>query len=555
MKPAEKRSIKKKAPAKEQNRFFYLFFLAGIIILTFFLYRNSLTNEILHFDDTEYFSTHPEITHLSWQGIKTFFSSYYLIMYQPLPVLTFSLNYYFTGAEPFPMHLVNLLFHLANIILVFHFARLLLNNKNTALIIALLFAIHPMNVEAVSWISARSSGMYTMFYILSLIYYIRYITRGYKPGHFACTLLFFILSLFSKSQAVTLPLVLLLIDYYYHRKLLSKKVIFEKIPFFLLSAGFAWITITNSAAKEIMAKGMLISYSPPDDFFMVCWSFVFYLVKFLVPVNLCAAYVYPPKTGSMLPLLYYFSPLVLAAAGYFLYRLRRNRLVMFGALLFLLTILINIQIIPSRLVIVADRYAYVPYLGLLLILVPLAGHLVNKWPQLWRKYRMAGLSLFVLYILFFSVSVVLRNKIWNNDHVFMSDMIGKNPEVPYLYRAYGTRGNWLKNQGRFGEALQDYSKAIKLKPDNAVIYVNRASLYFQQQAYPEVISDADQAIRLNYRTAPIFQIRAISKFYEGDYKGALTDCDESLKLDSTWPDAAKIRAIILDSIHKQAGNK
>lgn len=469
-------------------------------------------------------------------------------MYQPLPVLFLSLNYHFSGMNPSPMHLFNLLLHLINIILVFRLVGLLFRNRNIALIIAFIFAIHPMNVEAVSWISARSSGMYTCFYLLSLIFYIRYVNLDLKTRFFIYSFLFFVLSLFSKSQAVTLPLVLILIDLFYQRKLVTGKVILEKIPFFILSIIFSWITINNPSAKEIMTKGMLANYSPLDDFFMVCYSFGFYMVRFLAPFNLCAAYVYPPKTGSLLPFGYYLSPLILVAAGLLIYRFRRIKFVKFGALLFLATIFINIQLIPSRLVIVADRYGYFPYLGLMIISVALIKQLIDQYPLLFRKYKTAGLALLLCYAAFFSVTLVSRNATWNNDYVFMSDMINKNPPVPYLYRAYGTRGNWLKRQNRPEEALQDYSKAIDLKPDNALAYVNRASLNMQRKAFHEVISDADKAIALNYRPAAIFQIRSVAKFYQGDFAGALGDCDQCIRLDSTRKELFELRSVILDSL-------
>jgi len=553
MNQSRKKLLKKEEQAAEKKNSSHYLLLAGILIFTFFLYSNSLENDLLHFDDTEYFSVHSDITHLTWQSIKTFFSSYYLLMYQPIPVLTFALQFYFTGLHSYPLHFINLCIHLLNILLVFQFNKLLFKDKNIALLIAFLFAIHPMNVEAVSWISARSSGMYTLFYLCSLIFYTKYITQGFKVRDFILTLLFFILSLFSKSQAVTLPLVLLLIDYFSKRKIVSGKVILEKIPFFILSVIFAWITISNPDTKNIMEKGMIAAYSPLDDFFLGCYSVVFYLVKFLLPINLCGAYVFPPKTGSLLPWEYYLSPLVLLLTALFLFRERRNKWMIFGAVLFLITISLNIQIIPSRLVIVADRYAYFPYLGLLIISVSYFHQRYAKNSQFFRKYRVIGLSLCILYVIFFSLTLVSRNKTWKDDYVFMSDMIAKNPEVPYLYRAYGTRGNYLKNHHRPEEALQDYTKAIELKPDNSSAYANRAFLNMDLKDYGGVISDADQAIKLNFHPASIFQIRAIAKFFKEEYRGALADCNQCLKMDPSIVQMNDLRAAILDSLKKPPG--
>lgn len=538
---------KKIKPEKKPGKS-YLYLLAGIIVYTFLLYSNSLSNDLLHFDDTEYFAVHPEVTHLSVSSIGKYFSSYYVMMYQPLPVLSLALNYHFTGMNPYPMHMVNLLFHLLNIILVFRLTRMVFKKNSPALLIAFLFAVHPMNVEAVSWISARSSGMYSCFYLLGLIYYIGYVTQGLKMNHLAVAFLFFILSLFSKSQAVTLPLILLLLDYFYKRKIFSSRVILEKIPFLVLSLVFAWITIAAPDTKEIMTKGMIANFSPLNDVFLVCYSFAFYLVKFIVPVSLNAAYVYPLLTGSALPAEYYLSPLILIIAGYIIYRFRKNNFVILGAGFFFLAIFINIQLIPSRLVITADRYAYLPYLGLMIILASIIEHVTITAPLFYRKYRAAGLALLGIFVIFFSVSVYSRNRIWNNDYVFMTDMIEKNPQVPYLYRAYGTRGNWLKKQNRLEEALADYSKAIGLRPDNALALVNRASLNMQRKAYREAIADADGAIKLNYRNAVIYNIRAFARYFSSDPAGALADCDSCLKLNPSDEQVASLRAYLLDSL-------
>jgi hypothetical protein len=390
--------------------------------------------------------------------------------------------------------------------------------------------------------------MYTLFYLLSLIFYLNYIFRGLKIRYLILALLFFLLSLLSKSQAVTLPLVLILIDLFYQRRITDRRVILEKIPFILLSILFAWIAISSPATKEIMSKGMIANYSLTDDFFMLCYSLEFYLVKFLVPVSLCAAYVYPAKSGSFLPLVYYLAPLVLVFTGFLCYYLRKNKYVLFGAALFLLTIFINLQIIPSRLVIVADRYTYFPYLGLLILIVSMVNHIKKEHPVSFRKYNLMVWGVLLFYILFFSVSTVNRNYTWNNDYVFMSDIINKNPEVPYLYRAYGTRANWLKNQNRLDEALQDYTKAVELKPDNPLPYVNRAILNIERKSFRDVIKDADQAVKLNYRNPYIFQVRALAKYYGSDFQGALADCDKSLRLDSTRNEVYDLRDIVLDSL-------
>ncbi len=507
-------------------------FLAGIVLLVFVLYGNSLRNDILTFDDNEYFQNYPEVLTLSWESVKTYFTSYYVIMYQPLPVLTFAINYHFSGLDTFPMHLLNLLFHLGNVVLVFAFVQKLTSNKIMALLIALAFGIHPMNVEAVSWISARSSGMYTFFFLAGMYFYLRYI-REDKYSMLLATGILFILSLFSKAQAVTFPVVLLLLDFVSDRKLLSKQVIVEKIPFCLLSLLFGIITLMNSGTMHNITKGMLIHYNAIDIFFMVCYSFSFYLLKLLLPLKLCAIYVFPPKSGGMLPWEYYASAVLIGAVLYGLWRARSNKWILFGAAFFVATISINIQLIPSRLFIVTDRYGYLPYLGLML----LVGYLITGNTFNFHKYKSGLIVVFTGLMLFFAFSVPARNKIWNNDVVFLTDVIEKNPESTYLYRAYGNRGMAHQVKRNYPEAIKNFDEAIRLKPDDARNYLNRGLSYSFMNNGKMAEADFSRAIALDSTQVMIYNNRSQVRFQLGDYAGAEADSRKCIELDPNSTDA------------------
>ena len=138
-----------------------------LLIVTALVYSNGLHGGLLNFDDVEYFQNYPEVLNMTWKNICMYFSHYYVIMYQPLPVLSFALNYHFTGMDTFPIHMVNLLFHLCNIALVYILVKRLTGRFDAALIVALLFALHPMNVEAVTWISAREQRDVCLSFISS----------------------------------------------------------------------------------------------------------------------------------------------------------------------------------------------------------------------------------------------------------------------------------------------------------------------------------------------------------------------------------------------------
>lgn len=533
----------KAQPAAEQKPVNYTFFLAGLVILTAILYSNGLHGDILNFDDVEYFAMYPEVKNLSWASITKYFSGYYVLMYQPLPILTFAINYYFSGLDSMPMHLVNLLFHLANIVLVFRFIKELTDKPFLAFVVAALFAIHPMNVEAVTWISARSSSMYTCFYLLALWQYVKYHKSNFNTKHILLAGLFFLLSLLSKAQAVTLPVVLLAIDYFFARKI-SKGMILEKIPFFILSIIFGIVTISDSGTMKNITNGMMISYSFIDMFFMLCYSVVFYFFKLLVPIQLCAIYVYPPKVDGMLPWMYYAAPLILAGIFYLLWRFRKDRNIIFGAAIFFITISINLQIIPSRLFIVTERYGYFPYIGLMFIIAYVFNKLLSSADE--KQKKIAGGYRIVLLAMaaFFIMTVWQRTEVWANDEVFMTDVIAKNPGVPYLCRAYGNRANYYLNNGMVNEAMNDFTEALKLNNKDAQTYYNRAVTYIKLNKLTEAEQDLDSALKYNPKGGLVYSNLAFVKYSKGDKTLAAQYVEKALQLDSNIAEAYNMRSAL-----------
>ncbi len=536
MKHKKQASLKKEPAPASGVPWLSLALLAAILFGTFLMYSGSLNNAILTFDDNEYFQNYPEVTNLSWESIGMYFTNYYVIMYQPLPVLSFALNYHFTGLDPVPLHMVNIIMHLFCIILVYIFISELTSNRYISLVVSALFAFHPMNVEAVAWISARSSSMYTLFYLGALISYLRYIKTG-SGKFFVYTIIWFLFSLFSKAQAVTLPVVLILFDYYYNRKLLSRKVIYEKLPLFALSIVFGIITLMDSDTQRNLTEGMLIDYSPPDMIFLVTYSFAFYLVKLVVPVNLCAVYVFPPRFDGFLPWEYYASLFFVAGVGYLVYRFRDNKQVVLCTGLFLVTIAINIQIIPSRLFIVTDRYAYFPYLGLMLLPV----WLISKKREqniIWFQKQLPFLVIFITTVI--AAYATLSHKrisVWVDDIVFMTDVIDKNPPVKYIYRAYGNRGFAYKKRNDQKNALRDFNKAIELDPADARSYFNRGLVHFSLNNNQAALQDFTHAIRLDSLQPMLYSYRGQISLMLGDTAAAERDSKTCIRMDAFNYDA------------------
>lgn len=542
----------KPAGEKQKPNGWKVYPLLGItLILTFFAYRNGLNGPILPFDDNEYFMAYPEILNLSWSAVKQYFSGYYVLMYQPLPILSFALQYQISGLEVLPLHALNLIFHLLNILLVFVFVRMLFRKDVPAVLVAALFALHPMGVEAVTWISARSSGMYTAFYLLSLIFWIRYRQHTRLSAYFL-SLLFFILSLFSKAQAVTLPVVLLALDFYQGR-VRDRNAYLNKIPFFLLSITFGLIAILNEGTAGNITEGMMVSYRAVDMIFLWIYSYVFYLIKFVAPFNLSAIYVYPPLQNGHLPWEYYGSVVVFALIVWGVWKLaRRNRFYLLGFAFFFLTISLNIQLIPSRLFIVADRYTYFPYLGLWLMLAwALFEDPALQIPRL-RNLRIGVFGILVCYLILFMVQIRERNTLWSEGISFMTHIIDRNPEVPYIARAYGNRANLHLQQGRFEEAGKDFTEAIRIQPEDAKSWFNRGVVYANMNQFDAAIRDYDSALIRNPEFDLAWSRRAIANFNTGKNEQALADCDKALAVNTRLAEAWNTRGAVNFVLRKPA---
>lgn len=509
--------------------------LAGILLFTIVLFSNSLTNQVLvGWDDGEYISNEG----VQQFRVTEFFSTYYLGMYQPLGVLSFSVNYLISGDKPAPYHLTNLLIHLLNIVLVFLFIQRLSGKYGISALVTLLFAIHPMHVEAVSWIATRSNGLYTAFFLASLIFYLKFLEKREKKFYLYC-LGAFLLSLFSKSMAVTLPMVLLLLDYYRENTITRKKII-EKIPFFALSLVFGFIAIDASSTFGHISN-LATSYSIIDRFFLLTYGVVFYIYKAFVPVNLSAVYAYPEKTeGGFLPAEYYISALILLGIILFVIFFRKNRKDnIFGSLFFILTISVALPLVWSRMLMLSDRYTYIPYIGIFLAMAYGLNRFMNSANAIMQKIRLPAAFIGIALLAWYSATTFQRNKIWENALTLTTDIIEKNRSDLDVSIGYFFRGNIRDRMNDVDGALKDFSKAIELNPAYTLAYNNRGIILGLKGEMENALADFNKAIELepDYRDA--YYNRGNVKYYMNWKQEACLDWQKAAALGSEQ--AEKIR--------------
>jgi tetratricopeptide (TPR) repeat protein len=466
--------------------------MAVLVLVIGVTFWPSLQNGFTNWDDPDYLTANPLAQTLSWQNLQNIFFSDYCSTHflSPLVVATFAVEHHFFGQTPTGYHATNLILHMLNTLLVFWIFRRLSSKSAVGLICALLFGIHPLRVESVAWISERKDVLAAFFFLASCLAYLRHQETGRRHWYLA-TFLFFILSLVVKPLAITLPFVFLGFDFI-REKPLGKKTLLEKIPFFATSLFLAaWM---STGHKAFFADNPAAAAIKSRHFFYGAYAVCWYLEKIFWPVKLSCLYPMPKKTDGFLPLIYLASPsLCLFLAAGLAILARRTKKIIFGGFFFLITLLPAIAIIPFNASIVFDRYAYLPCIGIFY----LAGEGLVWLLEQTKKYSR---PVTVLLTIFFCNTVVIlgfltfdRCQVWKNDLILWQDAVSKYPQIAM---AHLNRGNALCIRGQLEQALQDYNRALEIRPRYGDAYFGRGNLYLKKGDYAKAIPDLTSAIRL-----------------------------------------------------------
>ena len=300
-----------------------ILWIALIVCITIFCYRPVLKSDFINWDDNWHLTGLVDVQSLSAEHIKNIFSSAVNLTYIPLTILSFAIEYHFCKLNPFVYHLDNLFLHLGVVILIFFFALHLGLTKRAAGLAALLFAIHPMHVESIAWVTERKDTLYASFYMLALLCYMRYIEqcRG-KFIFYILSIIFGLLSMLAKPMALSLPLIFFLLDWFKRRRF-SIWILAEKIPYVLYIEPLAGLNFS------LNLKTFSAVFDPLNNLLIYIWTFTFYPVKFIFPCELIPIYFIPkpvaPFNGN-----YAWSIIVFIIVVWALVRYHRNRLWIFS---------------------------------------------------------------------------------------------------------------------------------------------------------------------------------------------------------------------------------
>jgi tetratricopeptide (TPR) repeat protein len=408
---------------------------------------------------------------------------------------------------------------------VFIFIRALTNNIRIAAFVSLFFAIHPMAVESVTWITERKNVLFTFFYLSSLISYIWYLKNNLKNKYILFCLLFFILSLLSKTVAITLPFSLIAIDLYLKRKYDFKNIL-EKSIFLFISIAFGIILMsTFSADTEPESKFSLFQLP-----FLSGYSFTYYIIKCFLPLNLNVFHSLPSSIG-LLPAIYYVYTiagiLILGFATFLAIKYKAHQhVILSGFFFYISSIAIVLHIVPiGGSAIVAERYSYLSNIGLLLIAGYFLNHFLESKTNASVKLKPIIYIVLLGMIVFFSYSVVQRNKVWQNSISVWNEALKDNKEFEI---GYNNRGNVYKELKEYTNAINDYDMAVKIYPQYYQAYNNRGLTYSELKEYDKALNDFDKALQINPEYSDAYNNRGAVLLELKEYQKAINDFDRAL---------------------------
>ncbi len=555
-----------------------------LAVITIVLYWPATQCDFVNYDDNVFITENPHVQNgLTWEGIKWAFTNTKQAAYwAPMMWLSHMLACQLFGLNPWGHHLINILLHAANTALVFLLLRNLTGALWRSVMVAALFGWHPLHVESVAWVTERKDVLSAFFGLLSLICYVKAVTSGqpspgfgsagkgqvtransvqlpvtsYQSRFYWLSLLFFAFGLMSKAMLVTWPLVMLLLDYWPLQRVSSFKfsvssagtaspstlnplarrseaktaqlstLVLEKLPFFGLAAAASVVTYVAQKHGGAVMSMTTLSLSARIGNALI--SYCRYLGKLFWPVDLAVFYPHPgywPATQVLLA----GGLLLSITTGCILVR-RRCPFLLMGWLWFIGTLVPVIQLVQSGEQAMADRFSYVPLLGMLIFVIWGMYELTRQWRHRITVLSVAGLAVTVLCF------GATRQQLgyWKNSEALFRHALAVT-ENNYL--AHKALGVVLGVDGRTDEAIGQFQEAIRLAPDFAEARVGLGIAFDRKGRTDEAIQQFREAIRLKPDSADAYNDLGTVLYQSGQIAEAINQYQEAIRLEPDFAEA------------------
>jgi tetratricopeptide (TPR) repeat protein len=508
-----------------------LIVLLGLAALCLIIYAQTVRYGFINIDDHDYvYLNKTVLSGFNWSSVKWAFTSFHSSNWHPLTWLSHAIDVSLFGLNPGAHHATNVLFHLINSVLAFIVFRKMTGDFWKSAIVAALFAVHPAHVESVAWISERKDVLSTLFWLLTMLAYFKYTNLNRKDAedegkskkskvksesneqrttnnrqiYYFLTIVLFALGLMSKPMLVTLPFVLLLCDYWALERLKTLKdlpaLIVEKIPFFALALASSVVTILAQKANNSVVN---LAYLPLETRLInTVLSYAKYILMIFYPVNLGIWYPFDSTVNFWL----FIGAVVLLAGitAFCIWQRKERKYLLMGWLWFLGTLVPVIGLVQVGLQSLADRYTYIPYFGLFIMLVWGLGDVFERF----KVNKEVIVSICAIVLIIFAALSYNQASYWQNSETLYkhtlsftrnnfflmdnlcrhyidnakaeiaekqcSDMLDAASPSP---EAHNTIGLLRVETGKYEEAVKSFQKAIRLKPDAGIFYSNMSVAY------------------------------------------------------------------------------
>ncbi len=523
-------------------------FLAVIVWIAF---GRALNHDFVGYDDQSYILRNPRVTNgLTLDGIQWAFTHVHVTNWHPLTTISHMLDCQLYGLQPWGHHLTNILLHAAAAILLFLALRQLTGSFWPSLLVAAVFAVHPLRVESVAWVSERKDVLSGVFFMLTLWAYARYARGNVRSSFWYMTVtVLFALGLMCKPTLVTLPFVLLLLDYWplgrvrpssssrrgetasaWPRRNTWSWLVIEKVPLFVLSAASCVATLlAQKQALDLSIKAPLL-----ERLGNALISYDVYVGQMIWPAHLAVLYPYPEGNLKVPQVIVALLLLLIISVAFFLWR-KRYPFLLIGWLWYLGMLVPVIGIIQVGSQVRADRYTYLPQIGLYLLVAWGAAELFQRW----RRSREVLAAAAVLVIMALTTRSYFQTSYWRDTETLWRHAIASTPNN---YIAHTNLAQTLTHAGRFAEAIAECQEALKIKPDFAAAHNNLGVALLRDKqsgdgalghdgAVDEAIEQYREALQINPDFTQAHKNLGIVFMRKGQMEEAIAQFQKTLELE------------------------
>jgi len=498
----------------------------------------ALSAQVLTLDDGQFLTDNHLVRNPSWSAAWQFLTEVFEPStvrgyYQPLSMISLMLDSAMGGRvdDLYVFHRTSLALHVLNTMLVIALLYALFGQPWPAALAGLLFGVHPITVEPIPWVGERKTLLAAFFALLCLLAYVRYTHRVGWKSYVTCMVLY-VLALMSKPTSTPIPLVLLLLDFWPLRRL-SRASVVEKIPFLLIAVVAGVVTVVSQRHFELVQFHILTA---GQTLLLMCHNLIFYPTKMIWPTNLSSLYPFPANISLSDALLLTSTMTCIALAVFLLISLRWTRALLVGWLCYVLLLaptLLNKSYSPS---VAWDKYAYLPSIGLVIILGWLFGRCwgaLSTGPRL--RLRRVGLTAMVL-ILVGAEGIATRNQLtrWRDTETWFRYMLSLTPQEDRLHNYLGYT---LAEQGKTEEAIQHFREALRLRPGFARAHNNLGRALAQQGKTDEAIQQYKQALQHHPNFAEVHNNLGMALSERGKNDEAIRHYRQALRLKPEFPKA------------------